>query len=143
MAKAKLQTTPTRKSVAGFLATVDKARQQDCQAIVELMREAARAEPEMWGPSIVGFGRYQYKYESGREGEWMVTGFSPRKNDLTLYIMPGVEAFPDLLPKLGKFKNGKSCLYIKKLADVDLGVLRQLIGRSVARIADKRVDSRP
>ena len=127
MAKAKLKTTPNRKSVAGFLAKVDKARRQDCQAIVELMRAATSAEPEMWGPSIVGFGRFQYKSGSGREGQWMVTGFSPRKNDLTLYIMPGVDAFPDLLPRLGKYKNGKSCLYIKRLDDVDVGDRKSVV----------------
>jgi hypothetical protein len=143
MAKAKLKTTPTQKNVSGFLAKVDKARRQDCLTIVDLMRTATGAEPEMWGPSIVGFGRYQYRYASGREGEWMVAGFSPRKNDLTLYLMPGVDAFPDLLPRLGKYKTGKSCLYLKKLEDVDVGVLRQLIERSVQRMADKRVDSRP
>ena len=142
MAKVKLKTAPTRKSVSGFLAKVDKARRPDCQKIIALMQKATGAEPEMWGPSIVGFGRYHYKGRSGREGEWMVTGFSPRKNDLTLYIMPGVEAFPDLVPRLGKFRNGVSCLYIKKLDDVDLGVLRQLIETSVARMADQRVDSR-
>jgi hypothetical protein len=106
------------------------------------MRAATGAEPEMWGASIVGFGRYHYKGRSGREGEWMVTGFSPRKSELTLYIMPSVESFPELLPRLGKFRNGVSCLYIKKLADVDVGVLRQLIERSVARMAEQRVDAR-
>lgn len=143
MGKAKLKTTPTRRSVAAFLATVDKARRKDCQTIVDLMRAATGAEPEMWGASIVGFGRYQYRYESGREGEWMMVGFAPRKNDLTLYVLPGIDAFPDLLPRLGKYKTGKSCLYVRKLDDVDLGVLRALVEKSVARLGDRRVDARP
>jgi hypothetical protein len=142
MAKAQLKTTPTRRSVAGFLAKVEKARRQDCQTILDLMRSATGAEPEMWGPSIVGFGRYRYRYQSGREGEWMVIGFSPRKSDLTLYVMPGTDAFPDLMKRLGKHKTGKSCLYIKTLDDVDVGVLRELIAQSVARMADRRVDAR-
>lgn len=93
----------------------------------------------MWGSSIVGFGRYHYKYESGREGEWMITGFSPRKGDLTLYIMGGFETFSDLMQGLGKYKTGKSCLYIKKLADVDADVLRKLITNSVKQMAPKRI----
>jgi hypothetical protein len=106
------------------------------------MVEVTKAEPEMWGNSIVGFGRYRYKYESGREGEGMITGFSPRKSDLTLYIMPGFEPFPDLMGRLGKYKTGKSCLYIKKLDDVDLNVLRELVDKSITMMADKRIDKR-
>lgn len=93
----------------------------------------------MWGTSIVGFGRYHYKYESGREGESAITGFSPRKGDLTLYIVPGFEPFPALMKRLGKYKTGKSCLYIKKLADVDVDVLRELVSASVKKMANQRV----
>jgi hypothetical protein len=95
----------------------------------------------MWGPAIVGFGRYRYKYESGREGEWMITGFSPRKNDLTLYIMPGFDDVGSLMDRLGKYKIGKSCLYIKKLEDVDVSVLRKLIDQSVKKMASQRIKS--
>ena len=93
----------------------------------------------MWGPSIIGFGSYRYKYASGREGEWMLTGFSPRKQNLTLYIMPGFDNYDSLLAKLGKYKTGKSCLYINKLEDVDLSVLEKLVKQSV----DHMVETNP
>ena len=93
----------------------------------------------MWGSSIVGFGRYHYKGKSGREGEWMITGFSPRKGDLTLYIMGGFDKFSDLMTNLGKYKTAKSCLYIKKLSDVDVKVLRKLVTKSVKLMAPKRM----
>lgn len=135
------KTKPTKDSVDDFLGRVtDEKRRNDCRVILDLMAEATRAVPEMWGSSIVGFGRYRYKYASGREAEWMITGFSPRKSDLTLYIMPGCEAFPDLMGRLGKYKTGKSCLYIKKLDDVDVDVLRELVAKSVERITGKRID---
>ena len=137
---AELKTKATNESVTGFLNKVsDKGRRDDCFVVLEIMKDVTGEEPKMWGPSIVGFGRYHYKYESGREGEWMITGFSPRKTDLTLYIMPGVDAFPDLMKRLGKFKTGKSCLYIKKLEDVDTGVLRQLVKQSVKKMAGTRI----
>ena len=137
---AELKTKATNESVTDFLNKVtDKGRRDDCFAVLEIMKEVTGEEPKMWGPSIVGFGRYHYKYESGREGEWMITGFSPRKGDLTLYIMPGFDAFPDLMKRLGKFKTGKSCLYIKKLEDVDPGVLRQLVKQSVKKMAGTRI----
>jgi hypothetical protein len=94
----------------------------------------------MWGPAIVGFGVYHYRYESGREGDWMVTGFSPRKNDLTLYLMPGLEDQAERLARLGRHKTGKSCLYLKKLADVDLEVLGEMIAWSVQAMAPQRTD---
>lgn len=138
---AELKTKPTKDSVQGFLKRIpDEQRRKDCQVVLDLMEEVTGAKAEMWGPSIVGFGRYRYKYESGREGEWMVTGFSPRKNDLTLYIMRGFEQAPDLMKRLGKHKTGKSCLYIKKLEDVDLKVLKQLVSKSVKKLDGKRVD---
>lgn len=137
---AELKTKATNESVTDFLNKVtDKGRRDDCFAVLEIMKDVTGEEPKMWGSSIVGFGRYHYKYESGREGEWMITGFSPRKGDLTLYIMPGLGAFPDLMKRLGKFKTGKSCLYIKKLKDVDPGVLRQLVKQSVKKMASHRI----
>ena len=135
---AEQKTKPTGAGVEDFLDGVaDERRRAECRVVSGIMAEATGAKPEMWGASIVGFGRRRYKYDSGREGEWMLTGFSPRKNDLTLYIQPGVEEFPDLLKRLGKCKTGKSCLYIKKLDDVDLNVLRELVKESVERMADK------
>jgi hypothetical protein len=138
---ATLKTQPTKESVKEFLDKIaDEQRRNDCQVVLKLMSDVTGAKAEMWGPSIVGFGRYRYKYESGREGEWMITGFSPRKRDLTLYVMPGCEQFPELMKNLGKHKTGKSCLYIKKLADVDFKVLRQLVEKAVEKTAAKRVD---
>jgi Domain of unknown function (DU1801) len=138
---AELKTKVTKESVTAFIDKVeDEKRRKDCLAIIDIMKDATKAKPEMWGPSIVGFGRYRYKYETGREGEWMVTGFSPRKDNLTLYIMPGFEAFPELMAKLGKYKTGKSCLYIKKLDDVDIGVLKKLVKKSVDKIGKNRID---
>ncbi|MCU1263942.1 MAG: hypothetical protein JWM21_260 [Acidobacteria bacterium] len=132
MAEAK--TKLTGESVKEFIGKLsDEDRRKDCQVVVKLMSEATGAKPEMWGPSIVGFGRRLLKYAEGREAEWMMIGFSPRKTDLTLYIMQGTDAFPDLLKRLGKHKARKSCLYIKKLADVDLDVLRELLKQSVAK----------
>ena len=137
---AELKTKETAESVSAFLDKIaDKTRREDCLAVVDIMRDVTKEEPKMWGSSIVGFGRYHYKYESGREGEFMITGFSPRKGDLTLYIMPGFEPFPDLMKRLGKYKTGKSCLYIKKLADVDVGVLRELVTKSVKKMATQRI----
>jgi hypothetical protein len=130
MAEAKTQRT--KRSVTAFLNTIsDAQKRQDAFAIVDIMRKATKAEPAMWGSSIVGFGLYRYKYASGREGEWPLTGFSPRKQNLTLYIMSGFEEYDELLKSLGKFKTGKACLYIKQLDDIDLPTLRKLIKQSV------------
>ena len=137
---AEPKTKETAESVSAFLDKVaDKGRREDCLAVADIMRDVTKEEPRMWGSSIVGFGRYRYKYESGREGEWMITGFSPRKGDLTLYIMGGFDLFADVMKRLGKYKTGKSCLYIKKLADVDLDVLKDLVTRSVKKMAAKRI----
>jgi hypothetical protein len=139
---AELKTKPTNANVTKFLNSVaDKTRREDCFAVLEMMQDVTKEEPTMWGSSIVGFGRYRYEYESGREGEWPITGFSPRKGDLTLYIMPGFEIAPDLMERLGKYKTGKSCLYIKKLADVDRKVLKQLIQKSVRKMLAQRIKS--
>lgn len=130
MAEAK--TKATGASVEEFLASkADGQRLADCQVLVKMMREAAGEGPKMWGPSIVGFGTYRYKYASGREGDWPLCGFSPRKSDLTIYVMAGFEKSAELMARLGRYKTGKSCLYVKKLADIDLAVLKQLIAASV------------
>lgn len=135
---AELKTKPSDQSVEDFLNSVaDEKQRQDSSDILKLMKEVTKAEPKMWGPAIIGFGEYHYKYESGREGDWFLTGFSPRKQNVTLYIMPGFARFDDLMKKLGKYKTGKGCLYIKKLEDVDMGVLRELIERSVAYLQEK------
>lgn len=137
---AETKTIPTEEDVAEFLGRIaDERRRNDCFAVLELMKEVTGVEPKMWGSSIVGFGSYKYRYESGREAEWPVTGFSPRKTDLTLYITPGFESAGALLAKLGKHKTGKSCLYIKRLDDVDLSVLKELVTRSVKKMAARRV----
>jgi len=133
---AELKTKKNTASVEKFLNNVaDEQRRKDCFRLLQIMKTETNAEPAMWGTSIVGFGRHQYKYESGRELEWFLTGFSPRKQDLTLYIMGGLERYPSLMKKLGKHKTGKSCLYIKKLEDVDLPTLKQLIKESIADFA--------
>ena len=133
---AELKTKKNTASVEKFLNNVaDEQRRKDCFSLVDIMKGATKAEPAMWGTSIVGFGHRRYKYESGRELEWFLVGFSPRKQDLTLYIMGGLERYPSLMKKLGKHKTGKSCLYIKKLEDVDLTTLKQLIKQSLADIA--------
>ena len=130
---AELKTKPNEQSVEAFLNSVeDEKKRQDCLTVLEIMRQITKAEPQMWGTSMVGFGSYHYKYESGREGDWFVAGFSPRKQNLTLYIMAGFSRYDELLSKLGKFKTGKSCLYINKIEDVDLPTLKELIKQSVA-----------
>ena len=129
MAEAK--TKPTKASVAAFIASLDdETRRKDAKTLDKMFREITGAKPTMWGPAIVGYGTYRYKYESGREGEWMRTGFSPRKANLVVYIMPGFDRQKPLLRKLGKHKTGKSCLYINRLSDIDLGALRELIAWS-------------
>jgi len=137
---AELKTKETAESVHAFLDKIaDADRREDCRKVVDIMRSVTKEEPKMWGGSIVGFGRYHYKYASGREGEWPITGFSPRKGDLTLYIMGGFDQFSDLMENLGKYKTAKSCLYIKKLSDVDLVILRKLVAQSVKLMAPKRI----
>ena len=129
MAKtAELKTKLNDASVEDFLNTVkDEQIRADCFEIAKIMKQVTKAEPKMWGSSIVGFGSYHYKGASGREGDWMLVGFSPRKQNLTLYIMAGFKRYDELMKKLGKFSTGKSCLYIKKLADVDKKVLKELV----------------
>ncbi len=128
---ADLKTKPTASSVEEFLNAIpDESRRKDAFAVLELMREVTGAQPKMWGDDIIGFGDHHYRYESGREGDWFVVGFAPRKQNLTLYLTYGYEQFGDLIQRLGKHKTGKACLYINKLADVDRAVLRALIERS-------------
>lgn len=132
---AELKTQKNDASVEAFLASVADAKQrEDAQRLDELMREVTGAAPAMWGPGIVGYGSYRYKYENGREIDWFLTGFSPRKANLTLYIMGGFKSYETLLEKLGKHKTGKSCLYIKRLEDVDLKVLKKMIQDSVKHL---------
>jgi hypothetical protein len=129
---AELKTKKNDASVEDFLNTIkDEQIRADCFEISKLMSQVTKAEPKMWGSSIVGFGQYHYKYASGRENDWMLVGFSPRKQNITLYIMAGFDRYDELLAKLGKFTTGKSCLYIKKLADVDKKVLKKLVTESV------------
>ena len=129
---AELKTKMNDASVDAFLNTVvDERKRQDCFTQVDLMTEATGAQPRMWGDSIVGFGEYHYKYASGREGNWFLAGFAPRKQNLTLYIMSGFDQYDELLGKLGKHSTGKSCLYIKRLDDVDMATLRELVVESV------------
>lgn len=137
---AELKTKPSKQSVAQFIKQIDdQQKREDSKAIIKIMEELTKAKPVMWGPSIIGFGTLHYKYESGREGDWFLTGFSPRKQNLTLYIMSGFEPHPDVLEKLGKYKTGKSCLYIKKLEDIDLKVLKKLIRESIKAVKKSKM----
>lgn len=124
-----LKTQKNNASVAGFLASVEnETRRKDAEKVMKLMQQVTRQTPSMWGTSIIGFGSYHYKSERSRqEGEWFMMGLSPRKANLTLYIMPSILYYPDHLKKLGKHKTGGSCLYINKLEDVDMGILKDLL----------------
>ena len=137
---AELKTKQNNASVSDFLNGVaDAKRRQDCFSVLELMRETTHAEPQMWGGSIVGFGSYRYRYASGREGDWMLTGFAPRKQNLVVYIMAGFGRYDELLAQLGPHKTGQSCLYIKDLDKINRAVLRELIAQSVAHIQADQV----
>lgn len=133
MAKqTELKTKVNDLSVEGFLNSVaDEQKRKDSFEILKLMKQVTKETPKMWGSSIVGFGSYHFKYASGREGDWMLTGFSPRKQNLTLYLMGGFNLHQDLLKKLGKYKTSVGCLYINKLDDVDRKVLKALVVESV------------
>lgn len=139
MAKAELKTKENEASVDAFIGQQPEAVAADCRAIMQLMRKATGEEPRMWGASIVGFGKYRYKGASGREGEWMLTGLSPRKANISVYILSGLEQHAALLKKLGKHSTGKGCLYIKRLSDVDAKVLEQLVKAGVKALAKSRV----
>ena len=131
------KTKPTAASVTAFVNSIDDpGMRADARKVASMMRRATGKRARMWGSSIVGYGTYHYKYASGREGDFMLTGYSPRKQALSVYILAGFDRFGPLMKKLGKYKTGKSCLYIKRLADVDEKVLEQLIGASVKYMRD-------
>jgi hypothetical protein len=135
---AELKTKATKTSVASFLKGVpNEAMRADAQAVVGMMREITKEEPVMWGTSIIGFGKYAYQYERGQTGEWPIIGLSPRKQNLTLYIMPGFDGHEALLKKLGPHSMGKSCLYLKRLSDIDVPTLKTLMKKSVAMMRKK------
>lgn len=128
MPKAKLKTAQTTESPRAFIETIENAqRQADAKQLLKLFNRITGLKPKMWGNSIIGYGRYHYRYESGREGEFFMTGFSPRKANSTVYIMPGYQDLSEMLNRLGKHKTGKSCLYINKLSDINLDVLEEII----------------
>jgi hypothetical protein len=132
---AELKTRPTGAAVAAFIGAVtDDQVREDCLTLLALMRRVTAAEPAMWGPSIVGFGRYHYHYASGREGDWFLVGFSPRRRDLTIYLTGGFDAHAELLGRLGSFRTGKGCLFVKRLNDVDQAVLGEVLAVSVDRL---------
>ncbi|HMO81219.1 MAG TPA: DUF1801 domain-containing protein [Pyrinomonadaceae bacterium] len=134
MAKVELKTKKTDASVDGFINSVaNQERRADAFRLLEMFTRITGEEPKMWGPSIIGFGHRVLKYDSGRELDWMVTGFSPRKANLSLYVLCGAPNEAEYLAKLGKYKNGVSCLYIKRLSDIDEHILEQLIKASVAK----------
>lgn len=135
---AELKTKLNDGSVEDFLNSVeDEQKKRDSIEVLNIMTQITGDDAKMWGSSIIGFGNYHYKYDSGREGDWFITGFSPRKQALTLYIMAGFSRYDELLQKLGKYKTGKSCLYVKKLEDIDLNVLKELISSSVKYMKEK------
>jgi hypothetical protein len=128
---AELKTKKNDASVSTFLQKIpDPQRREDAMAVAALMKTVTKKQPKMWGSSIVGFGSYHYKYASGREGDWFAIGLSPRKDSLTVYISRGFRDYPELMDTLGKYTTGQSCLYIKKLEDVDQKVLKQLMTRA-------------
>ena len=132
---ADVKTTRNDQSVEAFLNTIAEARKrQDCFTVLELMKQVTGMEPAMWGSSIVGFGSYHTKYASGREGDWPLIGFSPRKQNITLYLMSGLDRYGAVLQRLGKFTTGGACLYIKKIEDVDLAALKEIIEQSVKHL---------
>ena len=135
---AELKTKQTEANVEDFLNCLPSEQTRaDCFEIVKIMTQATKEEPKMWGSSIIGFGSTHLKYASGRELDWMMVGFSPRKQNLTLYITGDLSLYTDLLEKLGKYKKGVGCLYIKRLQDVDIRVLKELIQRSVNAVTKK------
>lgn len=139
------KTQPTDNNVLDYIASVEnKRRRDDANTLLEIMADITGYQPKMWGPTIIGFGSYHYVYDSGREGDALLVGFAPRKANLVLYIMAGFEEYDALLEQLGKHKVGKSCLYINKLADVDLDVLKQLITASFEHMkATNEVNDEP
>lgn len=141
---AENKTGPTNVSVASFAAGVEPPRRrEECAVMLELMARATGLEPQMWGPSIIGYGRYAYRYESGRAGEHLMAGFSPRKAAMTIYVIPGFSAFEDELSRLGLHERSVSCLYVKRLDGIDLGVLEDIVTRSVRLMKERYPDWQP
>lgn len=141
---AELKTKQNDASVEEFLGAVaNERRREDAFAALELLTRVTGREPRMWGTSIVGFGSYRYRYASGRTGEWPRIGFSPRKQNLTVYVMPGFSNYDEILSRLGKHRTGKSCLYVNKLADIDMGVLEELVGSSLEAMAELYPEEEP
>ncbi len=135
---ADIKTKKTDESFVKFLNTVqDETKRKDCFAIAEMMKTISKCEPKMWGTAIIGFGSYHYKYESGHEGDMCMIGFSPRKQNITLYISGGINNHPELLEKLGKHKTSKGCLYINKLSDIDSEILKKLIKAAFTHMKNK------
>lgn len=135
---AEIKTKATNVSVKKFIDSVDdEQKRKDSYVLVDMMKKITGEEPKMWGPSIIGFGKYRYKYESGHGGEMCIAGFSPRKAAFSIYLLPGNDRPPELMKKLGMYKMGKACLYVKRLSDVDLKVLEELIKISVNYIKKK------
>jgi len=133
-----VKTKKTDEDVAVVMDSVDnEKRVADCRAVMKMMKRVTGKAPKMWGSSIIGFDEYHYVYDSGREGDWPITGLSPRKQSLTLYIMPGFDRYDDLMKKLGKHKTGESCLYINRLEDVNMDVLEELVRESVEYMRNK------
>ena len=141
---SELRTKQNDADVEAFLGAVgNDRRREDSFTVLELMKRITGEEPRMWGAAIVGFGSYRYRYASGRTGEWPRIGFSPRKQSLTVYVMPGFSRYDELLSRLGKHRTGKSCLYINKLADIDMGVLEDLMGSALDAMREKYPEERP
>jgi hypothetical protein len=141
---AELKTKPSDEDVSAFIAAIpDDAQRQDAATLAELMQHATGEAGALWGGKIVGFGRFHYRYASGRDGEWFIVGFAPRAKNLTLYIMDGFDGHSELLGKLGRHSTGKACLYLKRLSDVDMVVLGELIDRSVAAVRASSVQPDP
>lgn len=135
---AENKTQPTDQSVQSFIDVLeDQQKIADSYSLIELMKDVTGCEPTMWGPSIIGFDQYHYKYDSGREGDFLKVGFSPRKRELSIYIMSGFKKHNELMKKLGKHRTGKSCLYVKKLDEIDMKVLRELVEESVKYVDEK------
>ena len=136
------KTKATKKSAHAFINSIDDdQKRRDAKTVMKMMQEVTGEKPTLWGTSIVGFGSYHYVYDSGREGDAPLTGFSPRSKELSLYIMAGFTRYDDLMSKLGKHRTGKSCLYVKTLDDIDLDVLRELVVASVTHMKQKYPDS--
>lgn len=134
---ATLKTQPGDADVDTFIAGLDENRQADSRRLVELMQWASGEPPRLWGANMIGFGSYHYVYDSGREGDWFLCGFSPRKKEFSLYIMAGFEEFDALMQRLGRHRTGKSCLYVRKLDDIDMDVLEELLRQSVRTMRER------